>query len=50
MMTKKARTLGCWVLVLDPDASAPAGQVAAEQVVGSFDDIEALRTLTSRCG
>lgn len=49
MMTKKAKKLGCWVSVLDPDASAPAGQVAAEQVVGSFDDIEALRTLAARC-
>lgn len=44
-----AGTMGYGTVVLDPDASAPAGRVADEHLVAAFDDPAALDELATRC-
>ena len=38
MFAHAAQALGYRVAVLDPQAGCPAGQVAAQQIVGAYDD------------
>ena len=45
----KARQFGYKVWVLDPDASAPAMQVASVPLVAAYDDEQALRKLGEAC-
>ncbi|ACB84049.1 5-(carboxyamino)imidazole ribonucleotide synthase [Natranaerobius thermophilus] len=45
MMTFEAKKLGLKVVVLDPTEQSPAAQVADEQIVSSFDDLDGYRTL-----
>lgn len=45
----KARQFGYVVWVLDPDANAPAMQIASVPLVASYDDQQALRTLGEAC-
>lgn len=49
MMIPAAAQLGCEVTVLDPTPESPAGQLAAAQIVGAFDDAESLRELAEQC-
>ncbi|HET6762651.1 MAG TPA: 5-(carboxyamino)imidazole ribonucleotide synthase [Longimicrobiaceae bacterium] len=48
MFVVEARRMGYRTLVLDPDADAPAAQVADEQVRAPLDDREAARELARR--
>ncbi|AUV83898.1 5-(carboxyamino)imidazole ribonucleotide synthase [Salinigranum rubrum] len=48
MMAEAAAPLGVSVVVLDPTPDCPAS-VAADQVVGSFDDPEGVAELAARC-
>jgi 5-(carboxyamino)imidazole ribonucleotide synthase len=41
MMALAARRMGYRIVVLDPDARCPTGQVADEVVVGALDDVDA---------
>jgi 5-(carboxyamino)imidazole ribonucleotide synthase len=43
MFAMAARRLGYRIHVLSPDADSPAGQVADEEVVASYDDLDAIR-------
>ncbi|SIQ92978.1 5-(carboxyamino)imidazole ribonucleotide synthase [Haladaptatus litoreus] len=45
MMAEAASPLGVELVVLDPTPDCPASPVAREQIVGDFDDEEAIRTL-----
>ena len=45
----KARQFGYNVWVLDPDATAPAMQVASEPLIAAYDDEQALRKLGEAC-
>lgn len=45
MLVFEAKRMGFNVIVLDPKPNSPAGQVADEQIVAGFDDIEAYRKL-----
>ena len=45
----KARQFGYKVWVLDPDATAPAMQVASVPLVAAYDDEQALRKLGEAC-
>ncbi len=47
MLGEAASPLGVDVVVLDPTPDAPASRVA-EQIVGGFDDVEAIRELAER--
>jgi len=49
MFTHAAQALGFRVCVLEPTPDSPAGQVADEQIVGAYDDANALDRLASRC-
>ncbi len=49
MMIPAAAQLGCEITVLDPTPDSPAGQLAAAQIVGAFDDAESLRELAEQC-
>ncbi len=44
-----ARQLGYTVCVLDPDATAPAMQIASVAIVGKYDDEAALQQLAEQC-
>ena len=44
-----ARAMGYGTIVLDPDASAPAGKVADDHIVAPYDDPVALQRLASAC-
>ncbi|WP_268952148.1 5-(carboxyamino)imidazole ribonucleotide synthase [Salinigranum halophilum] len=48
MLAEAAAPLGVSVVVLDPTPECPAS-VAADQVVGSFDDSEGVADLAARC-
>ncbi|WP_425504751.1 5-(carboxyamino)imidazole ribonucleotide synthase [Salinigranum marinum] len=48
MLAEAAAPLGVHVVVLDPTPDCPAS-VAADQVVGSFDDPEGVAELAARC-
>ena len=45
----EARRLGYETWVLDPDANAPAMQIAAHPVVAAYDDADALERLGAAC-
>ena len=49
MFTIRARTMGYRVLVLDPDPSSPAGQLADRHIRAGFDDAPALDELATAC-
>ncbi len=48
MFALEARRMGYRVLVLDPGADTPAGQVADEAIAAPFDDLAAARGLARR--
>jgi 5-(carboxyamino)imidazole ribonucleotide synthase len=48
MFTAEAQRMGYRVIVLDPDPHAPAGQIANEHLVRSWDDPESLAQLAAR--
>lgn len=49
MFAQAAQRLGYRVLVLDPHADGPAGQVADAQIVAAYNSPEALDALAQRC-
>jgi 5-(carboxyamino)imidazole ribonucleotide synthase len=49
MFTVAARTMGYKVVVLDPDAASPAGQMADVHVQAGYDDHAALKHLGEAC-
>lgn len=49
MLVQAAARLGCPCTILDPDPDCPAGQLAAEQLVGSCHDADQLRQLAAAC-
>lgn len=49
MMAQEAQRLGLSVWVLDPYENCPASYVADHTVVGSFQDVSAIRELASHC-
>lgn len=49
MFCVAARTLGYRVIVLDPDAGSPAGNIADEHIKADYLDESALDLLASRC-
>ncbi len=48
MMAIAARYNGYRIIVLDPTPDCPTAQVADEQIVAAYDDMEAIRTLTEK--
>jgi 5-(carboxyamino)imidazole ribonucleotide synthase len=44
-----AHELGYKVIVLDPDADAPAGKVADQHIIANYDDSSALAQLSQQC-
>lgn len=48
MFTAEAQRMGYRVVVLDPDPVAPAGQIAHEHLVHTWDDPDALALLATR--
>ncbi|NKE06010.1 MULTISPECIES: 5-(carboxyamino)imidazole ribonucleotide synthase [Mesobacillus] len=48
MMTQSAKAMGFRVIVLDPTEDCPCGQVADEQIVGSYDDLEKIKQLSEQ--
>jgi 5-(carboxyamino)imidazole ribonucleotide synthase len=48
MLTDAAHALGFSVIVLDPTPNSPGGQVADEQILGSFTDAEKIRELSEK--
>jgi 5-(carboxyamino)imidazole ribonucleotide synthase len=49
MFTMRARDMGYRVIVLEPDASSPAGAVADRHLRAAYDDPAALDTLADLC-
>ncbi|MGM0590315.1 MAG: 5-(carboxyamino)imidazole ribonucleotide synthase [Halobacteriota archaeon] len=49
MLAEAAAPLGVDVVVLDPTPECPASTVAADHVLGDFDDPEAVAELAERC-
>ena len=49
MFVVAAKYLGYKVIVLEPGANSPAGQVADEQLVAAYDDPAALDEFATRC-
>jgi 5-(carboxyamino)imidazole ribonucleotide synthase len=49
MFTIAARTLGYRVMVLDPDAASPAGQMADVHLQAGYDDHGALKQMGAAC-
>ncbi|MBT2694224.1 5-(carboxyamino)imidazole ribonucleotide synthase [Bacillus sp. ISL-55] len=48
MMALSAKALGFRVVVLDPTEDCPCGQVADEQIVGGYDDLEKIKQLSAQ--
>lgn len=48
MLAEAARKLGIKTIILDPTPNSPAGQLADEQIVGSFKDAEFVRMVGKR--
>ena len=46
---RAAHELGYKVIVLDPDADAPAGKIADGHIVANYDDHDALAQLSQQC-
>jgi 5-(carboxyamino)imidazole ribonucleotide synthase len=49
MLAIEARKMGYRVITLNPTPDSPCGQVADEEIVASFDDVEAAVTLAGKC-
>jgi 5-(carboxyamino)imidazole ribonucleotide synthase len=49
MLVQAAARFGCSCTILDPDPDCPAGQIAANQLVGSCHDDTQLRRLAAAC-
>jgi len=49
MMCMAAKHMGFAVIVLDPDADCPCGQVADKLIVAAYDDASALQKLLEQC-
>ena len=49
MFTIAARNMGYKVIVLEPDTSSPAGQLADQHIVAAYDDEIALEKLGKQC-
>lgn len=49
MFTMAARTLDYRVIVLEPDANAPAAAFADEHIIAAYDDQEALQRFGQQC-
>jgi 5-(carboxyamino)imidazole ribonucleotide synthase len=49
MFVIAAKYLGYKIVVLEPGANSPAGQVADEQIVAAYDDPDALIEFAKRC-
>ena len=49
MFVTAARTMGYEVIVLDPDPNSPAGSMASEHLLASYDDHAALDVMAQRC-
>lgn len=48
MMTFEAKRMGYNVIVLDPKPNSPTGQVADEQILADYSDLDALRALANK--
>src|SRR5690625_7666020 len=48
MMAIAAKYMGYQVIVLDPTPNCPTAQVADEQIVAAYDDMEAIEELTEK--
>lgn len=48
MMSIAAKYMGYNVIVLDPTPNCPTSQVADEQIVAAYDDMEAIKELTDK--
>ena len=48
MMAQSAKAKGFRVIVLDPTEDCPCGQVADEQIVGSYDDLDKIKQLSEQ--
>lgn len=46
MMAQSAKAMGFRVVVLDPVQDCPCGQVADEQIIGGYDDLEKIKQLS----
>jgi 5-(carboxyamino)imidazole ribonucleotide synthase len=49
MMALSARAMGYRIVTLDPTPDSPCGQVADEQIVASFIDVDAALQMAERC-
>jgi 5-(carboxyamino)imidazole ribonucleotide synthase len=49
MFTIAARNMGYKVVVLEPDAASPAGQLADQHIIAAYDDESALGQLVKLC-
>ena len=48
MMAIEAKAMGFRVVVLDPTGDCPCGQVADEQIVGDYGDLQAIKQLAEK--
>jgi len=48
MMALSAKAMGFKVIVLDPTEDCPCGQVADEQIVGAYGDLEKIKQLSAK--
>ncbi|SEM92178.1 5-(carboxyamino)imidazole ribonucleotide synthase [Mesobacillus persicus] len=48
MMTIAAKSMGFRVVVLDPTDDCPCGQVADEQIIGEYGDLQAIKQLAEK--
>src|SRR5690625_4809866 len=48
MMAIAAKYMGYNIVVLDPTPNCPTAQVADEQIVAAYDDMDAIKTLTEK--
>lgn len=49
MFTIAARNMGYKVIVLEPDVSSPAGQLADKHIIAAYDDADALAQMSDEC-
>ncbi len=49
LFTSAALNLGYQVIVVEPDADCPAGQIATKHLISSYDDESALQILANEC-
>jgi 5-(carboxyamino)imidazole ribonucleotide synthase len=49
MMILDAKRLDYYFVILDPTKNCPAHSIADEHIVAGFEDIEAIKTLASKC-